>query len=65
MNKAQIKAFENRHIRTSAGQAYLTISEIAEMLELPQARVRKIEARALMKLRQKIQSMGIKPSDAL
>lgn len=65
MNKAQIQAFDNRHIRTNAAQAHLTISEIAEMLGLPQARVRKIEARALIKLRKKIQSMGIKPSDLL
>ena len=63
MNKAQIQAFDNRHTRTNAPQAHLTISEIAEMLELPQARVRKIEARALIKLRKKIQSLRIKPSD--
>jgi DNA-directed RNA polymerase sigma subunit (sigma70/sigma32) len=65
MNKAQMQTFDNRHIRTNAAQAHLTISEIAEILELPQARVRKIEARALIKLRKKIQSLGIKPSDVL
>jgi len=65
MNRTQMQAFDNRHIRTNAAQAHLTISEIADMLGLPQARVRKIEARALIKLRKKIQSMGIKPSDLL
>ena len=65
MNRTQMQAFDNRHIRTNAAQAHLTISEIADMLGLPQARVRKIEARALIKLRKKIQSMGIQPSDLL
>ena len=65
MNRTQMQAFDNRHIRTNAAQAHLTISEIADMLGLPQARVRKIEARALIKLGKKIQSMGIKPSDLL
>jgi len=65
MNKAQMQAFDKRHTRTNAEQAHLTISEIANMLELPKARVRKIEARALMKLRKKMQLMGIMPSDVL
>jgi DNA-directed RNA polymerase sigma subunit (sigma70/sigma32) len=63
MNKAQIRAFENRHIRTSAGQAHLTISEIADMLELPQERIRKIEAKALIKLRKKLRERNIKLND--
>jgi DNA-directed RNA polymerase sigma subunit (sigma70/sigma32) len=65
MNKAQIQAFDNRHIRTNAAQAHLTISEIADMLGLPQARVRKIEARALLKLRKRLQLLNVKSSDIL
>ena len=63
MNKAQIQAFDNRHIRTNATQAHLTISEIADMLEIPKARVQKIEARALMKLRKKLKERDIKLND--
>lgn len=63
MNKAQIQAFDNRHIRTNAAQAHLTISEIADMLEIPKARVQKIEARALMKLRKKLKERDIKLND--
>lgn len=63
MNKAQIKAFDNRHIRTNAAQAHLTISEIADMLKIPKARVQKIEARALMKLRKKLKERDIKLND--
>jgi DNA-directed RNA polymerase specialized sigma subunit len=65
MNKAQMQAFDNRHIRTNAAQAHLSIIEIADMLELPQARVRKIEAKALLKLRKKFQILNIKSSDIL
>ncbi len=60
-----MQAFDNRHIRTNAAQAHLTISEIAEMLELPKERVRKIEAKALLKLRKRFQFLGIKSSDIL
>ena len=65
MNKAQMQAFDKRHIRTNAAQAHLTISEIADMLELPKARVRKIEAKALLKLRKRLQLLNIKSSDIL
>ena len=63
MNKAQMQAFDKRHIRTNAAQAHLTIREIADMLELPQARVRKIEAKSILKLRKRFQLMNIKSSD--
>jgi len=65
MNKVQVEAFDNRHIRTNAAQAHLTISEIADMLELPKERIRKIEAKALLKLRKRFQLMNIKSSDIL
>ena len=58
-----MQVFDSRHIRTSAAQAHLTIREIADMLELPQARVRKIEAKAILKLRKRFQLMNIKSSD--
>ena len=60
-----MQAFDSRHIRTSAAQAHLTIREIADMLELPQARVRKIEAKAILTLRKRFQLMNIKSSDIL
>ena len=50
MNRAQIQVFHNRHIRTSTGQAHLTFQEIADMLNLLIERVRKIEAKVLLKL---------------
>jgi DNA-directed RNA polymerase sigma subunit (sigma70/sigma32) len=65
MNKAQMQAFDNRHIRTNAAQAHFTISEIADILQLPKERIRKIEAKALLKLRKRLQLMNIKSSDIL
>jgi DNA-directed RNA polymerase sigma subunit (sigma70/sigma32) len=51
--------------QTHAGQAHLTLNEIADMLDLTRERVRQIEAKAIMKLRKKMQLKGIKPSDLL
>ncbi|QWE19181.1 sigma factor-like helix-turn-helix DNA-binding protein [Polynucleobacter corsicus] len=51
--------------QTHTGQAHLTLNEIAEMLDLTRERVRQIEAKAIMKLRKKMQLKGIKPSDLL
>jgi DNA-directed RNA polymerase sigma subunit (sigma70/sigma32) len=65
MNKAQIQSFDNRHIKTSANQAHFTIQEIADMMNLPKERVRKIEAKALSKLRNKMQAKGTKLSDLI
>jgi len=47
------------------GQAHLTLNEIAGILDLTRERVRQIEAKALTKLRKKLQAQGIKPSDLL
>jgi DNA-directed RNA polymerase sigma subunit (sigma70/sigma32) len=65
MNKVQIEAFDNRHIRTNATQAHFTIGEIADILQLPKQRIRKIEAKALLKLRKRLQLTNIKLSDVL
>ena len=51
--------------QTHTGQAHFTLNEIADMLDLTRERVRQIEAKAIMKLRKKMQSKGIKPSDLL
>jgi DNA-directed RNA polymerase sigma subunit (sigma70/sigma32) len=51
--------------QTHTGQAHLTLNEIADMLDLTRERVRQIEAKAIMKLRKKMQLKGIKPSDLL
>jgi DNA-directed RNA polymerase sigma subunit (sigma70/sigma32) len=62
MNKS---TFSHRPIKTNAGQANLTLYEVADMLNLTRERVRKIEAKALTKLRKHLQERGIKPSDLL
>lgn len=65
MTKTQIQALERRHSNTSPGQAHLTLNEIADMLDLTRERVRQIEAKALLKLRKKMQLDGIKIADIL
>lgn len=65
MNKAQIQAFDNRHIRTNATQVHLSIDEIAKILELPKARVRKIEARAMMKIRKNLKERNVRLQDLI
>ena len=65
MNKAQIQACKNRHIRTNATQANLTIDEIAKILGLPKARVRKIEARAIMKIRKNLKERTVRLHDLI
>ena len=44
-------------------QDALTLQEIACMMDLTKERVRQIEARALMKLRKKMQAAQLNPSD--
>lgn len=70
MNKNSTKLPKQRtvsqtKIRTSSTHGGCTLSEIASMLGIGKERVRQIEARALTKLRNKLQEKGIKPSDLL
>ena len=70
MNKNGTKLIKQRalsqtKIRTSSTHGGCTLSEIASMLGIGKERVRQIEARALTKLRNKLQEKGIKPSDLL
>ena len=65
MDKVSDQDFDSLHARTNSGQAHSTLNEIADMLDLTRERVRQIEAKALMKLRQKMQTSGIKISDIL
>ena len=70
MNKNGTKLLKQRtvsqtKIRTSSTHGGCTLSEIASMLGIGKERVRQIEARALTKLRNKLQEKGIKPSDLL
>lgn len=59
----QVRKIEMK--QTHTGQAHLTLNEIADILDLTRERVRQIEAKAIMKLRKKMQLKGIKPSDLL
>lgn len=59
----QVRKIEMK--QTHTGQAHLTLNEIADILDLTRERVRQIEAKAIMKLRKKLQLKGIKPSDLL
>lgn len=46
-------------IKTNSNQCHLTLNEIAAMLDLTRERVRQIEAKAIQKLRRKMQAKGI------
>lgn len=52
-------------IKTNANQCHLTLSEIADMLDLTRERIRQIEAKAISKLRKKMQGQGVKLSDLI
>ena len=70
MNKNQAKLPKQHSVRraklkTSSAHGGCTLSEIASMLGIGRERVRQIEAKALVKLRQRLQDRGIKACDLL
>jgi DNA-directed RNA polymerase sigma subunit (sigma70/sigma32) len=70
MNKNSAKLAKQRtvsqtKIRTSSTYSGCTLSEVADMLGVGKETVRQIEAKALAKLRQKLQDKGIKSCDLL
>ena len=70
MNKDQAKLPKQRSvsqakIRTSSTHGGCTLSEIASMMGIGRERVRQIEAKALVKFRQRLQDRGIKACDLL
>jgi len=70
MNKNQAKlpnqsSVRRVKVRTSSTHGGCTLSEIASMLGIGRERVRQIEAKALVKLRQRLQDRGIKACDLL
>jgi len=42
-----------------------TLHEVADMLDLTRERVRQIEAKALMKIRKRLEAKGVRASDLL
>ena len=70
MNKNQAKLPKQHSVRpaklkTSSTHGGCTLSEIASMLGIGRERVRQIEAKALVKFRQRLQDRGIKACDLL
>ena len=70
MNKNGTKLLKQRtvsqtKIRTSSTHGGCTLSEIASMMGIGRERVRQIEAKALVKFRQRLQDRGIKACDLL
>ena len=61
----QLVAKRFRKPRTSSTYQGCTVQEIADMLNLTRERVRKIEARAILKLRKYMQLNKISPQDYL
>jgi DNA-directed RNA polymerase sigma subunit (sigma70/sigma32) len=55
----------NQWIHSNNSSSALTLQEIADAMNLTRERVRQIEAKALTKLRKKMQAKEIKASDLL
>jgi hypothetical protein len=55
----------NQWVHSNNASSALTLQEIADAMNLTRERVRQIEAKALTKLRKKMQAKEIKASDVL
>jgi DNA-directed RNA polymerase sigma subunit (sigma70/sigma32) len=55
----------NQWVHSNHASSALTLQEIADAMNLTRERVRQIEAKALTKLRKKMQTKEIKASDVL
>ena len=55
----------NQWVHSNNASSALTLQEIADAMSLTHERVRQIEAKALTKLRKKMQAKEIKASDVL
>ena len=55
----------NQWVHSNHASSALTLQEIADAMNLTRERVRQIEAKALTKLRKKMQAKEIKASDVL
>jgi DNA-directed RNA polymerase sigma subunit (sigma70/sigma32) len=55
----------NQWVHSNHASSALTLQEIADAMNLTRERVRQIEAKALTKLRKKMQAKGIKASDLI
>ena len=55
----------NQWVNSTNANSALTLQEIADAMNLTRERVRQIEAKALTKLRKKMQAKEIKASDVL
>ena len=53
----------NQCVHSNNSCSALTLQEIADTMNLTRERVRKIEAKAIRKLRQKMTELNIKPKD--
>jgi len=55
----------NQWVHSKNASSALTLQEIADAMSLTRERVRQIEAKALTKLRKKMQAKGIKATDLI
>jgi len=68
MNRSPIQNPKQSSSRTwSLNSTYSasTLHEVADMLDLTRERVRQIEAKALMKIRKRLEAKGVRASDLL